>query len=103
MDLYRFLFNPLTLATCLGRSSSSFSNLAVLASIAHAEQGITFLGRGVNGCRFCGVSNGGIGDGELFEFISCIVAPSPNTPLSKTSSKCSPPPTRTFKPRVLQG
>lgn len=36
----RFLFNPLTLATCLGRSSSSFSNLAVLASIAHAEQGI---------------------------------------------------------------
>ena len=36
----RFLFNPLTLATCLGRSSSSFSNLAVLASIAHATQGI---------------------------------------------------------------
>ena len=35
----RFLFNPFTLATCLGRSSSVFSNLAVLASIAHAHQG----------------------------------------------------------------
>ena len=38
----RFLFNPFTVATCLGRSSSVFSNLAVLASIAHAHQGTVF-------------------------------------------------------------
>lgn len=35
-----FLFNPLTIVTCLGRSSNSFSNLAVLASIAHAYRGL---------------------------------------------------------------
>jgi len=40
---WRFLFNPFTLATCLGRSSSVFSNLAVLASIAHAHQGTQYL------------------------------------------------------------
>jgi len=40
---WRFLFNPFTLATCLGRSSSVFSNLAVLASIAHAHQGTQSL------------------------------------------------------------
>jgi phosphatidylinositol glycan class U len=41
----RFLFNPFTIATCLARSTSAFSNLFILAAIAKASHGasITFI------------------------------------------------------------
>ena len=42
------------MATCLGRSSSSFSNLAILASVAHAEQGTLLLEKGSNWVGFVG-------------------------------------------------
>ncbi|KAH4421704.1 hypothetical protein HBI56_003580 [Parastagonospora nodorum] len=34
-----FLFNPFTIATCLARSTSAFSNLFILTAIAKASQG----------------------------------------------------------------
>ncbi|KAH7078247.1 GPI transamidase subunit PIG-U [Paraphoma chrysanthemicola] len=34
-----FLFNPLTVATCVARSTSAFSNLFILTAIAKASQG----------------------------------------------------------------
>jgi phosphatidylinositol glycan class U len=38
-DHGRFLFNPFTIATCLARSTSAFSNLFILTAIAKASHG----------------------------------------------------------------
>jgi hypothetical protein len=37
-----FLFNPFTIATCIARSTSTFTNLFILAAIAKACQGASF-------------------------------------------------------------
>jgi len=86
LDWLRFLFNPLTLATCLGRSSSSFSNLAVLASIAHAQQGMQLLGS--SWCRSRRTCDGRVGNGQLFEFVSYVVTPAVAPAMSTTSTRC---------------
>jgi phosphatidylinositol glycan class U len=39
LTLNSFLFNPFTIATCLARSTSAFSNLFILTAIAKASQG----------------------------------------------------------------
>jgi hypothetical protein len=56
-----------------------FSNLAVLASIAHAQQG-SLTPKNNSGAetdfRSWWVGDGRVGDGELFEFISCVTVTS---------------------------
>jgi GPI-anchor transamidase subunit U len=82
----RFLFNPLTLATCLGRSSSSFSNLAILASISHAQQGnsLSELELIRRPRRF---SHGRVGDGLLLKSLPCLIATFVATFMSNASGK----------------
>lgn len=42
---HRFLFNPFTIATCIGRPTSVFTNCAILHAVSHAilDRGITSL------------------------------------------------------------
>ena len=41
-DIYRFLFNPFTIATCLGRPTSVFTTCAILHAISKAVAGASF-------------------------------------------------------------
>ena len=71
----RFLFNPLTLATCLGRSSSSFSNLAVLASIAHATQGKKSIYHKTHRTSLCGIPSILVSLSEKFHWLQNSLNP----------------------------